>query len=82
MEKTKSFNGLELAIEKYEVKIKTKFKPTREFYNHVGINQKRFGEVVRNNEKLIVSELISLASFFEVPVVDLLPKSNAGHFSK
>lgn len=77
-----STNGLARAIEIYEGKIKTKFKPNREFYNYVGINQKRFGEVVRNNDKLIVRELLSLAKFFEVSVLDLLPKEEPDHYSK
>lgn len=82
MNKNVSNNSLTRAIELYERKIKTKFKPNREFYNYVGINQKRFGEVVRNNDKMIVSELLSLAKFFEVPVSDLLPKEEPGHYSK
>lgn len=77
MESTTTANSLKQAITAYEVKIKTKFRPNRQFYEYVGINQKRFGDIVRNNGKMNVAELISLAKFFEIPVSDLLPKENA-----
>jgi hypothetical protein len=63
---------LSMALQGYEDRIKGKFKPDRRFYTAVGINQKRFGQLVRGTSDITRTEILALSRFFEIPVTDLL----------
>ncbi|MBW6536603.1 MAG: helix-turn-helix transcriptional regulator [Mariniphaga sp.] len=48
------------------------FKPDREFYNMVGINRKRFGQIYRGEISPTVTEAKALANYFQVEVTELI----------
>lgn len=57
---------LEQVIAEFEDKILGKWEPDRRFYDKVGINQKRFGMLVRNEIDILLSETKALANFFGI----------------
>lgn len=59
-------------VQKYENKICTKFIPSKNFYNNVGINQKRFGMLLRGEKDMTIKEAKKLSEFFKTPITDLL----------
>ncbi len=69
---------LEYVISKYEEKVLGKWIPDSRFYERVGINQKRFGMLVRNELEMSVSEANSLSKFFGVSITEFI----AGVLSK
>lgn len=64
------------ALITYENRISGKFKPDVRFYRKVGINQKRFGQLLRGEKPIFYHEVESLAKFFEVPIERILKKEN------
>lgn len=59
-------------LKNYEDRIKGKFKPDRRFYNTVGINQKRFGQLLRGKADITRTEIIALSNFFEIPATSFI----------
>jgi len=57
---------LEQVIGDYEDKVFGKWEPDRRFYDKVGINQKRFGMLVRNEIDMLLSEAKTLSDFFGI----------------
>lgn len=57
------------------------FKPTKEFYDTVGINSKRWGLLYRGNLEPTQSEIQALAGYFELPITNFFkqesPKATA-----
>lgn len=49
-----------------------KFRPTREFYKMVGIGQKRWGQIIRNEVRLTIPEMLALAKFFNIKADEFL----------
>jgi len=60
------------AYNAYQDKIGGQFKPDQRFYQRVGINRKRFGQILRGEKPLFAHEVRSLSDFFGVPATDLL----------
>jgi hypothetical protein len=60
------------AYDAYQDKIGGQFKPDQRFYSKVGINPKRFGQILRGEKPLFGYEVRALSDFFGVPVTDLL----------
>lgn len=48
------------------------FKPNREFYKQIGLNQKRWAQLRRGEIDPTLRELTSVAEFFKVEVKDLI----------
>ncbi len=48
------------------------FKPNPIFYSRVGINHKRFYQILRGEKEPLVSELKNLSNFFKVPISELI----------
>ena len=48
------------------------FKPEKSFYQKVGINQKRWGQIYRGDVPPNIIELKSIAAFFEVDIRELV----------
>lgn len=48
------------------------FKPEKLFYETVGINQRRWGQIYRGEAEPLVSELKAIALFFNVEVTELM----------
>jgi len=48
------------------------FKPDQRFYEKVGINRKRFAQLLRGEKPLFAHEVKALAAFFDIPATDLL----------
>ena len=48
------------------------FKPEKSFYETVGINQKRWGQIYRGEAEPLVSELKAIALFFNVELTELI----------
>jgi hypothetical protein len=63
---------LHRVIGNYEKRICGKWKPNNDFYNAVGINQKRFGLVLRGELPMYYFEAQSLAKFFGVSVDEVV----------
>lgn len=49
----------------------TKFKPTKEFYETIGINKHRYAKMMRNEVEPTVSEIKSLSAYFKFSPTDL-----------
>jgi DNA-binding XRE family transcriptional regulator len=62
---------LQMAIVAHEAKHLTKFKPTRTFYEQMGINRIRFWQIVEGTKNPEINEARALAKFFNVPLNDL-----------
>jgi len=64
-------NKIQQAIKKVE-KQNFPFKPDRDFYRQVNINQKRFGLIVKGHLVPTIEDVKSIAAFFEVEVTELI----------
>lgn len=62
---------LQRVVSNYEERICGKWKPNRDFYNHVRINQKRFGMLLRGEAQMTMAEGKVIARFFNIPITDL-----------
>jgi hypothetical protein len=60
------------AYSTYEDKIGGQLKPDSRFYTKVGINRKRFGQLLRGEKPLNAPEITALAQFFGIQPNDLL----------
>lgn len=65
-------NPIATAYQAYQDKIGGQFKPDQRFYTKVGINRKRFGQILRGEKPLFIYEVQALSDFFGIPVTDLL----------
>ena len=63
---------LQRAVIAYEQRVRGRWKPTDDFYNYIGINQKRFGMLLRGELLMNSNEIKALAEFFDVSPLDLL----------
>ena len=61
-------------LAQYEDRIGGKFKPDRRFYDRVGINPKRFHQLLRGDKVLLLDEASRLSEFFKVPLTTLCAK--------
>jgi len=59
-------------IKKIESKYFITFKPTKDFYKHVGIGQKRWKMILNNDVPINSNEIEKLSDYFEVPANELL----------
>lgn len=48
------------------------FKPDRQFYRRVNINQKRWGLIIKGQLSPTVDEAKSIAEFFDVKITELI----------
>jgi hypothetical protein len=64
--------SLSFQIEQFEKDTLLFFKPSKHFYKEVGINQKRFWQLVKGMAKPLTEETQNLAKYFKVPVTDLM----------
>lgn len=64
-------NKIRESIKKVEKK-NFPFKPDRDFYRRVNINQKRWGLIVKGQLSPTVDEAKSIAEFFEIEVAELI----------
>ena len=60
------------ALQGYEERIGGRFKPDTRFYKKVGINQKRFGQLVRGEKPILGFEARNLSQFFGVSLESLI----------
>ncbi|GAB3992008.1 hypothetical protein GCM10028807_24080 [Spirosoma daeguense] len=65
-------NLIGVAYTSYQDKIGGQFKPDQRFYSKVGINRKRFGQLLRGEKPVFGYEARALSDFFGIPVTDLL----------
>jgi hypothetical protein len=61
-------------LSQFEGQIGGKFKPDKRFYDRVGVNQKRFGQLVRGEKPMYLFEARNLSEFFSVPLEQLCTK--------
>jgi hypothetical protein len=61
-------NRLSSIIKNQEEQTCVPFKPRRSFFKSVGIGQKRFWQLVRNEQVPNVSEWIILSAFFNIEI--------------
>lgn len=69
---TPTLSPLSTVFEAYKAKIPGRFKPDEKFYSLVGINRKRFGQLLRGDTEMLTKEAKKLAEVLNVPVTDLL----------
>ncbi|WP_221390810.1 helix-turn-helix transcriptional regulator [Dyadobacter sp. NIV53] len=74
--------SIKIAIDRYENNIGCRIKPDRLFYNKIGINQKRFGQLLRGEKEPLISEAKSLAKFLGTSIDELCNNIKPGHYSK
>lgn len=65
-------NKLDKFLAEYEAKTLLKFKPTKKFYETVGIGQQRLGIIRRNEKQPDLNELEALAKYFSVSIYELI----------
>lgn len=65
---------IKIILSQYEDRIGGKFKPDRRFYDKVGINPKRFGQLRRGDKIPLLDEASRLSDFFSVPLATLCAK--------
>lgn len=65
---------LHTAINSYEAITKSRFSPTKDFYESVGINRIRFWQLVKGKKEPLLSEAARLSDFFSVPLATLCSK--------
>jgi len=59
------------ALMQYEDSIGGRFKPDTRFYTKVGINPKRFGQLLRGDKQVMGFEAKKLSDFFKIPLESL-----------
>ena len=64
------------ALDQYERRIGLSLKPDRRFYSKVGINQKRFGQLLRGEKPIYGFEACNLSEFFEMPLEGFCKNEN------
>jgi hypothetical protein len=64
-------NKIQSILERKETDV-MKFRPSNDFYKKIGINKKRFWQLVRNEKSATLDEAKSIATYFKVPVTDLI----------
>ncbi|WP_298358808.1 hypothetical protein [Runella sp.] len=65
---TISLTTLKAAIDSFEERNLTEFKPKRAFYERVGINRIRFWQLVEGKKRPDVDEAHRLAEYFGKPL--------------
>lgn len=64
--------ALQIVIDDYEVRGKSKFSPTKDFYASIGINRIRFWQIVKGKKEPLISEAAKLSDFFSIPLESLI----------
>lgn len=59
-------NTLKQLIEQWENRNLTKFRYSRQMKDHIGINQKKFWCLVRNEIEISEGEKVRIANFFKI----------------
>ena len=67
----KTHNKLATIIKQRETNA-FRFKPNKAFFSEIGISQKRFGQLIRNEKEALPSELKAIADYFKVAITDLI----------
>lgn len=70
----KAQTPIQNTLAQYEDRIGGKFKPDKRFYNKVGINPKRFGQLLRGDKIPLLDEASRLSEFFSIPLDQLCSK--------
>ena len=52
------------------------FRPSKRFYEHIQINRKRFGMLLRNEKEPTIGEIQRLADYFGVDLMELIKDEN------
>jgi len=65
-------NKIQYYIKEIEKNFLINFKPTRDFYKKVGIGQKRFGMLLKNETSATIDELENLKSYFGLKDINQL----------
>jgi hypothetical protein len=79
MEATKnSLSALQRAIARYESNEALQFRPTKIFYDNVGINRIRFWQLAKGQKEMFVSEARRLSVFFRVPLEEFVKNESPG----
>lgn len=68
---------LKTVIQDYEAGNKSKFRPTKDFYESMEINRIRFWQLVKGKKELSLSEAERLSNFFGVPFNQLRTNEKA-----
>jgi len=59
-----------------------KFAPGRDFYRQIGIKQRRFGIIYRNEQTATIDELNKVAAFFGFNLMDLIESAGLPKLKK
>ena len=62
---------IKTALDQYNQRVGG-FKPNPIFYQKVGINHKRFFQLVRGDKEPMTTEIKNLSQFFNIPVSELI----------
>ncbi len=62
----KMTNNISQVIEKIEKRNLITYKPTKEFYRKIGVKQKRWGQILRNEKQPDLMQLNNLSKFFNI----------------
>ena len=77
-----SLTPLRTAIQNYETVAQSKFSPTKDFYQSIGINRIRFWQLVKGKKTMMVDEAVRLSTFFNVSLDQLCDNEKPGHYSR
>lgn len=61
-----TMNPINNAIKDFESKSSFKFCPNRDFYNRIGINQKRYSKFLKGEiDNITIKEVLKISDFFK-----------------
>jgi len=75
MEHLKVENKVFQQIKAFETK-GFRFKPGRKFFIEIGIRQKRWGQLMRNEKSITIEELEKVSNYFDIPIGKLTEHKN------
>ena len=64
-------NKIESIIKSQETEM-LKFRPGNEFYKRIGINKKRFWQLIRNDKPATIDEIKIISDLFNVEITELI----------
>jgi hypothetical protein len=67
-------NKIRIRIKEIEKK-GFRFAPGRSFFIEIGIGQKRWGQLMRNEKPITTDELSKISTYFNIPVYQLIEKT-------
>lgn len=70
--RTEARTPIASAYDAYQQRVGMMIRPNSQFYERIGINRKRFAQLLRGEKSPTTDEIRELAKFFQINVTDLI----------